>query len=88
MSSSSGDSYDLESPGCINYMQYGGGCDGGYSVQRKYIITKWKIISTDVLHHQYRGDTSSVTWRVCSLELSHNQYGGGCAIKDCRNWSG
>ena len=42
---------------------------GGYSVQMTHIISKWRILSTDVSCHQYGG--------------GHHQYGGGYAVWTC-----
>ena len=67
-------------------MQYG----GGYSVWRKHIISKMKVIlSTDVSHNQYGGGTPSVWWSVCSMDLSHHsvQRRVCSAVQDYQNFS-
>ena len=32
---------------------------------------RWKIISTDVSHHQYEGGASSVQWMACRVWTCH-----------------
>ena len=40
----------------VEGIQYGGGISS----------VRWKILSTDVAHHQY-GGASSVQWRECAV---------------------
>ena len=47
------------------------------------LLVKWRILSTDVSHHQYVGGTSSVWWRVCRMDLWHHHYGGRYAVWIC-----
>ena len=61
----------------VEVIQHGGGISS----------IRWKIFSTDVLHHQYGGGASSVQWRACSMDLSHHQYKGGCAVHGYQNCS-
>ena len=50
----------------------------GIQYREGLLSARWRIFSTDVLHHQYVGGPSLVLWRVCSMDLSHHQYGGEC----------